>query len=133
MFGEDNLLLRTFDDSRELGFVCYLQLAAGLFPIISPSPRESNQSRPQKQTYNIRQLRLRNQILRLRPHELLLEDDEALALGLLELELLDLVCDFRLSVAAGLHALLRVTDGLEDGAGLVEAVRVRVLLRAQLR
>ena len=75
---------------------------------------------------------LSNQVLRLGPDKLLLQNDEPSALGLLALELSNLVGDLGLAVTAGLDALLRVADLLEHAAALVEGVGVRVLLLAQL-
>lgn len=83
-------------------------------------------------THDIRQLGLCDQVLRLGPDELLLEDDEPGALGLLGLDLCDLVGDLALPIAAGLDALLGVADLLHDAAGVVEGVGVVVLLLADL-
>lgn len=83
-------------------------------------------------THNIRQLGLGDQILRLSPDELLLEHNQPGALGLLGLQLGNLVRDLALPVAAGLDALLGVADLLHDAAGVVEGVGVVVLLLADL-
>ena len=84
-------------------------------------------------THNVSQLRLGDQVLGLGPNELLLQDDQPGALGLLGLELGDLVGDLALALAAGLDALLRVADRLEHAAAVVQRVGVAVLLLAQLR
>lgn len=84
-------------------------------------------------TYNIRQLRLGDQVLRLGPDQLLLQHGQFGALGLLVLEPGDLFRDLPLVLAAGVDALLRVPDGLEQAARVVEGVGVRVLLLAELR
>ncbi|KAF4512605.1 hypothetical protein G6O67_001722 [Ophiocordyceps sinensis] len=83
-------------------------------------------------TYDIGQLRLGHQVLSLGPNKLLLQDDQLGALGLLALELGDLVGNLDLAVAARLDALFCVANRLEAAAGLVEGVRVRVLLLAHL-
>jgi hypothetical protein len=83
-------------------------------------------------THDIRQLCFGNQILRLGPDKLLLEDDKPSALRLLGLELRDLIRDLALPVAAGLDALFRVADLLHDPTGIVECVGVVVLLLADL-
>jgi len=65
-----------------------------------------------RDAHNICQLRLSHQVFRFGPHQLLLEDDELRALGLLDLELLDLVGDLALAVPTRLNALFGVTNGL---------------------
>ena len=84
-------------------------------------------------TYDVGKLGLSNQVPRLGAHELLLELHELGALGLLVLELLDLVGDLGFGVAAGLHAALGVADLLEQGAVVLKVLRHELLLLAQLR
>lgn len=83
-------------------------------------------------TYDVGQLRLSDQILGLRSHQLLLQGHQPHVLRLSHLDPLDLVLDLLSIVAARLDALLGVADGLEDVPGVVEIVRVQVLLLAEL-
>jgi hypothetical protein len=83
-------------------------------------------------TYDVGQLRLSDQILGLRSHQLLLQRHQSHVLGLPHLDPLDLVLDLLSIVAARLHALLGIADGLEDVPGIVEVVCIEVLLLAQL-
>lgn len=82
--------------------------------------------------YNVRQLRLRNQILSLGPNELLLQHHQFSTLRLLHLELLNLVGNLALRVSAGLYALLRVTNRLEYAPRVVQRMRISVLLLTHL-
>jgi len=83
-------------------------------------------------TYDVGQLRLSDQILGLRSHQLLLQRHQSHVLRLPHLDPLDLVLNLLSIVAARLHALLRVADRLEDIPGIIEIVRIQVLLLAQL-
>lgn len=148
MAGQDDLLLGPLDGGEELGVVGFLELLAGLsqrqishISFLAPHEGESSHHKRVEQqehgdtavaTHDIRQLGLSHQVLRLSPDELLLEDHEPGALGLLGLDLGDLVRDLALPVAAGLDALLGVADLLHAPAGVVEGVGVVVLLLADL-
>ena len=61
----------------------------------------------------------------------MLQHDEPCALRLLQLELLDLVGDFRLGITAGLHTPLGITNVLENSAGVLEVVCIAVFDVAQ--
>lgn len=83
-------------------------------------------------THNIRQLRLRHKVLRLRSDQFLLQRHELCALGLLALQLRNLVRNLSLAIPARLHALLGVADLLQRRAGIVHRMRIPVLLLAHL-
>ena len=85
-----------------------------------------------RQTYNVRQLRLSDQILRLRPDKLLLEHGNLRALGLLVLELGDLVHDLLLAVPARLHAALHVADLLQHTPVVLQVLREAIFLLPEL-
>lgn len=80
------------------------------------------EGRLQLLTRDIAQLGLSNKRLRLCPDELLLEHDDARRVGLLILQLRDLVGDLRLAVAAGLDGRLDVPDRLDRDPILVVPV-----------
>lgn len=108
--GEDNLLLGALNGGSKLGLKGLLELLAR----------------------NVGELGLGHQVLGLGADELLLEDHETGAVGLLGLEQGDLVGNLGLVVAAGLDALLGIADGLEHSTAVVEGVGVLVLLLANL-
>lgn len=84
-------------------------------------------------THNIRQLRLSNQVLRLCPHELLLQRYQLRALRLFALQPRNLIGDLPLPIATRLHALLRVPNLLQQAARIVYGMRIVVLLLPHLR
>lgn len=83
-------------------------------------------------TYNIGQLSLGDQILRLSSDKFLLQCNQLRALWLLDLQLCNLVRDLSFVVSAGLHALLGIPDGLQDGSAIIDVVCIQILLLAQL-
>lgn len=83
-------------------------------------------------TYDIGELRFSNQILRLGPDQLLLQDHQLGTLGLLQLQLGDLIGNLRLVVPTRLDALLDVPNGLQDTARVIQGVGIGVLLLADL-
>lgn len=82
--------------------------------------------------YDIGQLRLSHQILRLGPDQLLLELGDLRTLRLLVLQLLNLVCDLALVIPARLHRALRVPDLLQHAPVVFQVLREDVFLLAQL-
>lgn len=70
-------------------------------------------------TYDIGQLGLSDQVLCLSPNELLLQHHNSRAVGLLQLQLLDIIGDLALSVPTRLYALLGISDRLENSARVV--------------
>lgn len=144
--GQDDLLLGALDRGEEFGVVGFLELLTSLahrdaISFLAPheggSHLDKHAERQEQgdmaiETHDIRQLSLGNQVLRLGPDELLLKDDKPGALGLLGLDLGDLIRDLALPVAAGLDALLGVADLLHGPARVVEGVGVVVLLLADL-
>lgn len=82
--------------------------------------------------YDIRQLGFGNQVLCLGADKLLLKDHESRTLGLLHLELGNLVGNLILAIAARLHALLRVANVLQNTPGVVQRVSILLLLLAKL-
>lgn len=93
------------------------------------SPRLVNEK---GRSYNIGQLSFSNQVLCLCSDQLLLQSDQFRALGFLGLQLGDLVHELRFVVSGWLHALLGVTDGLQDSTAVIEVMRIQVLLLAKL-
>jgi hypothetical protein len=83
-------------------------------------------------TYDICELRLSNQVLGLGSDHFLLQSDNSGALWLPHLRLLDVIEDLLLVVSAGLNALLGVSDCFQKSAGVVDVMRIDVLLLAQL-
>ena len=81
---------------------------------------------------DVAQLGLGDQALSLGAHQLLLQHHDARAIGLLVLELGDLVRDLLLAVARRLHRRLDVADRLHRDAVLVVAVDELVLQLADL-
>jgi hypothetical protein len=82
--------------------------------------------------YDISQLRLSHQILRLRPDQLLLELRDLRALRLLVLQLLDLIRNLALVIPARLHRALRIPDLLQHAPVVFQVLREHVFLLAQL-
>lgn len=83
-------------------------------------------------TNHIGELSLTDKALGLGAHKLLLQLDELGALGLLVLELGNLICELGLVVDAGLDAGLGITDGLEQQAVFFELLHVVGVLLANL-
>lgn len=83
-------------------------------------------------TYDVGKLGLGDEVLSLSADKLLLEDDNLGALGLLQLQLLDLVGNLGLVVTTGLDALLGVADSLENATAVINGVGVGVLLLTNL-
>lgn len=83
-------------------------------------------------TYDIGKLGLGHQVLRLCSNQLLLQDHQSRVLRLLHLKLVDLILDLLSVVPARLDTLLRVSDRLQDRPGIIQVVRIDVLLLAQL-
>lgn len=83
-------------------------------------------------TYDIGKLGLSHQVLRLCSNQLLLQNHQSRVLRLLHLELMDLILDLLSVVPAWLDALLGVPDRLQNRPGIVQVVRIDVLLLAQL-
>lgn len=81
-------------------------------------------------THDVGQLSLRHKVLSLSSHQFLLEDRQSCATRLLQLQLLDLVGNLILVLAAGLYALLGVSNSLEIGARIVKSMSICVLLLA---
>ncbi len=73
-------------------------------------------------TGNVGKLGLRDKRFGFSADEFLLEDDDAGAVGLLVLELRDLVRDLLLSVSAGLNGCFDVSDALDCYTVLVVAI-----------
>lgn len=103
---QQNLLLRTLNRRRHVHIIRLLELLSR----------------------QVRQLRLRNQTLRLSPDQLLLELPKLRRIGILILELLDVISDLLLVVARRLHTALSVPDALEQAARLLEVLRKEVFL-----
>lgn len=89
-------------------------------------------SRVSGQTHNVGQLGLGHEILCFGAHELLLEGEELGTLGLLCLELGNLVGNLGLVVAARLDALFGIANLLEKRPAVVEIVCVEVFLFTHL-
>lgn len=83
-------------------------------------------------SYDIRQLSFGDQVLCLGADKLLLKDHEPRALGLLQLELGNLVGNLILAITARLHTLLRVANVLQNTACIVQRVSILFLLLAKL-
>lgn len=128
MAGKDDLLLSTLDGGSELGGVGLLELLASLVLSVWVNQLLGMAH----QTYDVGQLGLSNQVLSLGTDELLLKSHQSGALRLLHLGPCDLILDLRSVVSAWLNALLGVTNGLQHGSGLVQVVRIKVLLLANL-
>lgn len=84
------------------------------------------------QTYDILQLSFSDQVLRLGSNELLLKHNKPGTLGLLHLQLRNVVGNLVLAVTARLDTLFGVADGFQYAPGVVEGVRILVLLLAKL-
>ncbi len=90
MLCEQELFLGALDDGGEVDIVSFLELLAGLENRSTVRERyEISCSMPQ--THYIRQLRFRHQVLRFGTDELVLELHDLGAVGLFELQSLDLV------------------------------------------
>lgn len=85
------------------------------------------------ETYDIGELSFCNQILRLGTNKLLLQNDQFCALGLLCLQLRDLIRNLDLVISARLNALLCIPDRLQDRSAIIEVVRIEVLLLSKFR
>ena len=83
-------------------------------------------------TYDVGQLSLSNQVLRLSANQLLLKSNESRALWFLHLGLLDVILDLSTVISAWLDALLSVTDSLQEVPGVIQVVCVKILLLANL-
>ncbi len=86
----------------------------------------------QMNTYDISKLCFRNQVLRLRADQLLLQRDKFRTLRLLRLQLRNLIRDLRFMIPTRLHALLRIPDLLQHRPAIVQIMRIRILLLSEL-
>ena len=86
-----------------------------------------------RETYDVGQLSLCDQVLCLGPDKFLLELDNLGTFGLLVLQLRYFIRDLSLVIPARLHRALGVPNLLQDAAIIFQVLREYILLLAQLR
>lgn len=83
-------------------------------------------------TYDIRQLRLGNQVLSFSPDQLMLQRDKARTRWILVFELGNLICDLLTLIARRLNRSFHVPNLLQDTAVILEVLGKNIFLLAHL-